>query len=235
MRCFRHDEAMVDKGVRLPNIFYRFLISRNLISISFTTFIVYYLWIIVEKFRSVFLAGLIATIYLAVQLISSIPIGHLIDRLNNTVLSLISSFVTLFGFTFLLFGNSIFIVYSTTALITLGLTLKGDSFSAIIKKHLKDDLFRRANSRNYAAISFSTLIGTALGGLSILYLGRYLVYILLAIVVVSILSSLPVEEEVTAGISASAIGELYSALGFFRKIFGFCNPGIYLEWTDNIS
>ena len=89
----------------LQTFFYRYLGSRMILSIIFNAFQVFFLWRIVEDYHSVFLAGLIATISLAVSIISSIPIGHLIDRMNSTLVSLISSVISAAGLLFLAFGT----------------------------------------------------------------------------------------------------------------------------------
>lgn len=68
---------------KIPFLFYRFLVSKMLVSILFNAFTIFFLWEVVELYHSVFLAGLIVTIYLIVQLLISVPIGHMIDRLNS--------------------------------------------------------------------------------------------------------------------------------------------------------
>ena len=105
-------------------------------SIVSNAFAVYFLWEIVVTFKSVFLAGLIPTISLASDLILVIPIGHLIDRFNSTKLVMLSSLVLILGVAFLLTGDSIFLIYTATIFITLGVTMKGDAISATTKKNL---------------------------------------------------------------------------------------------------
>ena len=126
---------------RIELFFYRFLLAKMLTSIISSAFTVFFLWYIVEALHSVFLAGMIITISLAVQLITSIPIGHIIDRINSTAVGLVGSVLVLAGPFFMLTGYSLMSVYSGTILITLGVTMKGDSFSATMKKHLNEDQF----------------------------------------------------------------------------------------------
>ncbi|MHB1440204.1 MAG: MFS transporter [Cuniculiplasma sp.] len=206
---------------KIASFLYRFLLSKMLASIISTAFTVFFLWYIVESFHSVFLAGMIATIYLAVQLITSVPIGHIIDRINSTVIGLIGSVFVLASLFFILIGYSLLTVYTGTMLITLGVTMKGDSFSATMKKHLHEDQFSALISINEAAIYTSTLLGTALGGVSIIFFQYLFPYILIALATLSIALSMPVAEVKSKIEGDRVVGELASVIGFYRKIVGF--------------
>ncbi|MEM0155289.1 MAG: MFS transporter [Thermoplasmataceae archaeon] len=205
---------------RIPAFFYRFLASRMLVSVQMNAFIIFFLWLIVEDYNSVFLAGMTSVVYLAVEIVASIPIGHLIDRVNSTVISAVSSVIAAVGPALLFFGYSLPIIYAATAFITLGLTMKGDSFSATIKKHLSEDQFIAGNSRNQAASFASTLTGTVLGGAAIIFFSGYMSYVLLAISLASIGSSMPIKEKREKP-SGGVIKEMAGAIGFYRKILGF--------------
>ena len=204
----------------LQTFFYRYLGSRMILSIIFNAFQVFFLWRIVEDYHSVFLAGLIATISLAVSIISSIPIGHLIDRMNSTLVSLISSVISAAGLLFLAFGTQLPFIYITAGFLSLGFTMKGDSFSAIMKKHLSEDQFLSGNSLSQGGSFISTLTGTILGGLAILYFGNALYLILIALAVVSAITSAPIAEASTRESGSSASKELASSISFYRKIMG---------------
>ncbi len=206
---------------RIPGFYYRYLGSRMLASIASNTFYIYFMWIIVQRYQSVFLAGLLATISVTVNLISSIPIGHLIDRVNSTVVGLISSVICLVGALFLLINESLTIIYIVTALIGVGTTMKGDAFVATIKKHLSEGQFANANANNQAVFFASTLTGTALGGVSILYLSHYFAYLLVLLLVASVISSAPIREQITRTAGSKAITELASVMRFYKKIIGF--------------
>ncbi len=205
----------------LQNFYYRFLGSRMLIGIIFAAFQVFFLWKIVAEYHSVFLAGMLATIYLAVSMVASIPIGHLIDRVNSTWVSLFSSAISLSGTLFLIFGTQLTLVYASAAVLALGMTMKGDSFSAIMKKHLPEDQFLNGNSTSQAGSYISTLSGTVLGGMAIIYFSNYLPYILIILALVSLTASRPMNEAPTLDAKTSAEKEFASAIGFFRKILGF--------------
>lgn len=205
----------------IEGYFYRFLGSRMLVSITINAFQVFYLWRIVEQYHSVFLAGMVSTIYLLVSLISSIPIGHLIDRLNSTHIGLVSSFIALAGVLFLFIGTSISLIYTATAFLALGTTMKGDSLSATIKKHLSEDDFLKINSIAQASGNVSTLSGTIIGGLAILYYSNILSFIFLGFILASVLTSIPIQEVSTRNPESNVRKEFSSAISFYRKILGF--------------
>jgi len=204
---------------RLNFLFYRFLSSKGLTASAVTSFLIFYMWVIVTKYRSVALAGIIITIYLAVELSFSIPVGHLIDRVNNTKLNFISTFFIIAGFSILIFSEGLLWIYISATISVLGQTLKTDSFSAIIKKHLPEGAFRKANSVNTAASSISSLLGTIVGGFFIIAAPGYFAYFLVAISTVSLLVSFPSQEKSfmkTVGLSTA--GEIKSVFSFLRKI-----------------
>ena len=214
---------------RLPIFFYRYLGSRFLSSIVSNAFTVYFLWMIVVAFRSVFLAGLIPTISLASDLIMVVPIGHLIDRFNSSKLGMISSLILVLGVTFLFIGKSIFLIYTATVLITLGVTMKGDTLSATIKKNLDTEQFMSANQSLQGAGYASALIGTLFGGFSIIYLTRYFVPIIFIMAIASFLLSFPIKESQNPKDKVNLRSQLSSTLGFLKRITGFLAVGFVLN------
>ena len=214
---------------RLPVFFYRYLGSRFLSSIVSNAFAVYFLWEIVVTFKSVFLAGLIPTISLASDLILVIPIGHLIDKFNSTKLGMLSSLVLILGVTFLLTGESIFLIYTATVFITLGVTMKGDAISATTKKNIDTEQFMSANQSLQGAGYASALTGTLFGGFSIIYLTRYFVFIIFIMAIASFLLSFPIKEAKNTEDQVKLRSQLSSSLGFLKKITGFLAVGFVLN------
>ncbi|MGC8618819.1 MAG: MFS transporter [Thermoplasmata archaeon] len=215
---------------RLPIQFYRFLASKALAGISMTSFIIFFMWDIVVRYHSVFLAGMIITIYVAMNLLLSFPIGHVIDRFNNTRLSFASSVVLLLGFAILLAGENLVLIYMAAVLSVSAETLKIDSFSAIIKKHVPEASFKRANSLTFATTSASSLIGTLFGGLSIIYLHAMFIYLLLAMVTASIYLSIPIEEKMIARKEGKTLmGEVKEAGSFLWSIAGLLLLAFFLN------
>ena len=218
-----------DESSGLSPLFFRFLLSKAISTIIFELFTVYFIWIVVVRFQSVFLAGMIATIYLIVQLVSSIPIGHAIDRFNNTTMSFASSIIMLAGLSILLTGFSILMIYTVTAIISLGNTIKGDSFAAIIKKHVHKDFIGKATSVNQGVVSASDLIGILMGGIAILFLTAYLPYILILLCAVSLISAIPAGEQKNKPESAGERMGYSNVFAFYRKIIGFILFGFVIN------
>lgn len=220
-----------EHGAGLPSLFYRFMFSRALTGVSITSFTIFFMWDVVSRYHSVFLAGMMITIYVAVALIFSFPIGHLIDRLNNTTLNFIASAVVLAGFLVLLAGGNLIFIYAATAVSVFGQTLKLDSFSAIIKKHVLEGSFKKANSFSFAANSASSLLGTLIGGLSIVYLHQYFVYLLLAMTATSIFLSLPIAEKAYKAQEGgkAVLGEMKAVASFLRNIAGLLVLAFFLN------
>ncbi len=213
----------------LTPLFYRLLVSRVLLSIAFNSFVIFFLWIIVTDYDSVFFAGMLATIYLVTSLSFSLPIGHMIDRKNSTVIGLLGTLIGISSAIFIFFGYSLIFVYSSMALLTLGVTMKGDSFSATIKKHLDEKQYHDANSFTQGTVSASNLIGTALGGVCIIYFRLYFPIILLLIVFASFLTSSIAREESSTSGEGTGMKEMRSAIYFYRKILGFLIVGFAIN------
>ena len=214
---------------KLTSLFYRLLVSRVLLSITFNAFVIFFLWIIVTIYNSVFFAGMLATIYLVTSLSLSLPIGHMIDRMNSTLVGIIGTLIGVSSVIVLLFGYSLIFIYLSMALLTLGVTMKGDSFSATIKKHLDEKQFHEANSYVQGAVYASNLIGTALGGACILYFKEYFPLILILIACASPITSSISHEDASSSGERKGMREMSSAIYFYRKILGFLIVGFALN------
>ena len=214
---------------KLPFFFYRYLSSRFLGSIVYNAFMIYFLWELVVAFKSVFLAGLIPTIALAADLITAIPVGHLIDRYNSTKLSMLSSLLLLTGIALILTLQTVYLVYAATIFVSIGVMMKGDSISATIKKDLDQEQFTTANQNLQGAGYASSLIGTVFGGASIIYLREYFLFIMLALSIAALLLSFPIPEKANDGQKATAMSGFVSSVGFIKKIGGFLAVGFVLN------
>lgn len=209
-----------EKGLGIT--YYRFLLSRSISRTAWSFFMVFFMWKIVTVYHSVFLAGMIPTINLVVDLLASVPVGILIDTKNNTSLNFLASVMMLGGFLLFLIGFSVFIVYSVAAIAAFGTTLKGDSFSSIIKKHVREDGIPKATSYQQASLSISTLIGFGFGGLSLIVLSNYAALILIGLTAATLVLSVPTKEVVHKDSDRSGKKYTYrSVFSFFKKLTGF--------------
>lgn len=220
---------MADSGTRLGLTFYRFLVSKTLASISFTLYLIFLMWTIVEQYKvtdpgiAVFLAGMVPVIYLLVMLVSAIPIGHSIDRVNNSVLSMLSAVIMAAGFTLFATGFSIYTVYGATAVVAAGYTLNGDTFATMIKKLVSNEGITKATSYNTAANSSSSLIGVAMGGASLILFSEYAPYILISLTVGATILAFPKRMKLN-GLAPESRGKrkgYRDVLKFYRGIIGF--------------
>lgn len=215
-------------GEGLGALFYRSVVSKSASALTVTAFIIFYMWYVVEVYRSVFLSGLIVTIYLAIELGFAVPMGHLIDRYNNTVLNALASALVPAGFCLLLVSQGLPFIYAATAISVFGQTLKNDSFFAIIKRHLPEGAFKRANSINTALSSASSLLGTLLGGASILLFPKSFSLIIIAISLASTLMLRP-EAETIIREESSLLEEFRSVGGFLRRITGILVLALFIN------
>lgn len=208
--------------------FHRFLIAKTLASISFILFLIFLMWTVVDQYKTtdptiaIFLAGMIPVIYLLVMLVTAIPIGHSIDRLNNSALAMLSAGIMAAGFCFFATGFSLLTVYISTAIVAAGYTLNGDTFSAMIKKLVSNEGITRATSYNLVSNSSSSLIGVAMGGVSLIFLSQYAAMILIAISLGSMFLAFPISMKKN-GLSSEDAGSkkgYRQVLGFFRSILG---------------
>ncbi len=192
---------------------------------------VFFTWKVIEVYHSVFLVGLIPTINLLVDVLASVPIGHLIDRKNNTTLNFTASILTAAGFSLFFFGFSVYVVYAVAAIAGFSTTLKADSFSAIIKKHVSEAGISKATSYQQGFTSVSTLIGFAVGGLSLVFISKYAPYLLVSITAVAVVLSFPGTEQPSIMPSAEKQGQVgyRDVFSFFRKLIGFLLLGLVLN------
>lgn len=210
-----------DNGLNFT--FYRFLFSKTFAAMAFSFFLIFYMWKIVEVYQSVFLAGMIPTIYLLVSLLSAVPIGYAVDRVNNSVLSMLSGIILIVGFAVFSIGFSFYIVYISTAIVTLGTTMIGDSFIALLKKLVSNEGITKATALNTISASSSQLTGVALGGISLIFLSSYAPLILLGLAAASTLLSIPIKMKKNEKPSESHTEKkgFRDVFTFYRSILGF--------------
>ncbi|MCL4342964.1 MAG: MFS transporter [Candidatus Thermoplasmatota archaeon] len=208
-------------------VFYRFLYSKLILSVSWQIFLVFYLWYVVVVYNSVFLAGLIATTYLVTDLALAYPIGHLIDRANSTVVNFVASVILAAGFTIPFLGFGLPGIYASVAVCTVGLTSKGDSFSAFIKRGLPAEDYVKATSYNQGSSGVSSLVGVLLGGAVIVLFDRYLLAVLLSLSLTSVVLSIPIGENAVEHTGFAK--ETGQVIRFFRKITGFLIFGFVIN------
>ncbi|MCL4335624.1 MAG: hypothetical protein M1344_00135 [Candidatus Thermoplasmatota archaeon] len=215
-------------SLKLGYLFYRFLVSKSVFTVSWTLFEIFFLWSIIEQYHSVFLTALIPTISMAVQLLATIPVGHVIDQLNKTVLNFLASVIFLGGITLLFLGQMSFIIYIIVAISSFANTLKGDTFFSLIKERVRNEGINKANSFNQMSVSLSSLIGIGFAGISLILLSHYIVLFLLILSAVSIFTSIPVKSKIQA-FKTHERGRYRDIWAIFNQIKGFVAFGLVVN------
>ena len=89
------------------------------------------------------------------------------------------------------------------------------------KKHLDDKQYHEANSYIQGTVYASNLLGTAIGGVCILYFRDYFPIIMISFVIASLFTSSIAKEETSRSSAGTGMKEMRSAIYFYRKILGF--------------
>ncbi|BAB59865.1 hypothetical protein [Thermoplasma volcanium GSS1] len=121
--------------------------------------------------------------------------------------------------------------YIVTAVSIFGQTLKTDSFSAIIKKFLKEESYKKAVSLNFLTGSVTSLTGAIIGGVFLIYFSDYFVDVMISAVLISLLSAIPVIQK-TQRVNENRntfSGEMKSVGLFLRRISGFLLLAFFLN------
>jgi DHA3 family macrolide efflux protein-like MFS transporter len=107
--------------------------------------------------------------------------------------------------------------------------MRVDSISTTFKKHLDQEQFTTANQNLQGGGYASSLIGTVLGGASIIYFQECFVLVMLALSIIALLLSFPIPERANEGQKETAILGFASSIGFIKRIWGFLAVGFVLN------
>jgi len=220
--------SVMSRSEGLPSEFYVITISKMLSSFAVNSFAVFYLWEIISHYHSVFLSGLIVTLYLLTELSLSLLVGHLIDRFNSTRLNLLGSFIMLVGLPPLISGVHLANIYVSTVILMSGATLKLDSYSAIIKKHLQEESYKRANTLNFVVNSISSIGSTAIGGAFIILAPHLFPAAPLIMIAISLLTSIQLKEQASSN-KDTFNSEFSRVLSFMKKISGLLIIALFIN------
>jgi len=220
--------SVMSRSEGLPSEFYVITISKMLSSFAVNSFAVFYLWEIISHYHSVFLSGLIVTLYLLTELSLSLLVGHLIDRFNSTRLNLLGSFIMLVGLPPLISGVHLASIYVSAVILMSGATLKLDSYSAIIKKHLQEESYKRANTLNFVVNSISSIGSTAIGGAFIILAPHLFPAALLIMIAISLLTSIQLKEQASSN-KDTFNSEFSRVLSFMKKISGLLIIALFIN------
>ena len=195
-------------------LFFRYLAARNVAKGSTYLFYVFFIWELVYRYHSVFLAGLIPAFSLLGYLIIVIPEGHLIDRRNRSAVLFVSSILLAGTYGFLFLRSSIPLILGVDLIASLLGWVSSDSFQGIIKSIVREEDYGRAVSLNQTGSAVSEIAGILLGG-AMIYLGiDFLRIVLIGMAAVSAFMALPAQIQ-----RADVAGRHYiDALSYIRKM-----------------
>ncbi|NON61743.1 MFS transporter, partial [Acidianus sp. RZ1] len=177
--------------MNLSTDFYRFWLSRNFLRLSDLMFYIYFTWIIIDKYDSVFLVSIIPSLSLLGYFIIAIPEGYLLDRLNRTYVIFGSGLLSIFVYVILIFNSSLLAIYFVDLLASVLSLMSTDAFYAYVKDTINSEDLPKAISYTTIGRASSEIIGSLLGGISAMFFPSYFPWIIISISCASLITAIP--------------------------------------------
>jgi len=174
--------------------FIRFYMSRNFARLASIMFYIYYMWVLMVKYDSVFLVSLIPTLSLAGYLVILLPEGYILDRFNREVIMFISSIAISAVYLSLFISHTLLWIYAAALLSTIFSSISSDAFFTLMKDIVNSSSMDKGMSLVEAGRGVSEIVGIALGGVSIILISKEFVPIISFIAIISALLSIPGKE-----------------------------------------
>jgi MFS family permease len=171
--------------------FLRFFMSRNLVRLSSIMFYIYYMWVLMVKYDSVFLVSLIPTLSLTGYLMVLIPEGYILDRFPRQWVMFLSSVAIVSVYLSLLISQALIWIYLAAMFSSVFSSISSDAFFTLMKDIMKPSAMGRGMSLVEVGRGMSEVIGIILGGMSIIFLSRWFVPFIVFTGTVSVALSLP--------------------------------------------
>jgi MFS family permease len=171
--------------------FLRFFMSRNLVRLTSIMFYIYYMWILMVKYNSVFLVSLIPTLSLAGYLLVLLPEGYILDRFPRQMVMFISSLAIMAVYISLFFSQALLWVYAAAMTSSVFSSITSDAFFTLMKDTVNSSSMGRGMSLVEAGRGISEIAGIALGGMSIILLTDKFVPLVVMVSAASVIFSIP--------------------------------------------
>ncbi|MFG1389959.1 MFS transporter [Acidiplasma aeolicum] len=165
----------------------KYLISRNISRYSNLAYYIYFMWEIVDEYKSIFLVSLIPAFSFLGYIIISLPEGHIIDKYDRKKIFIISNILMVFVYLLLLINKSLFFIYAVDFLSSLLMWVISDDFRGITKEIIPENSMVKAQSLDQTSSGLFTLAGTLSGGFFIFLERRYFYLFLIVISVVAVI------------------------------------------------
>ncbi len=166
--------------------FILFLISRNISTFANMIFYIYFMWIIVNEYYSVFLVSLIPAFSLLGYLIVAIPEGYIIDKYNRKKVFILLNLFSIIIYSVLFIKNSLLIIYSVDFFSSLLMWVISDDFRAITKEIIPEENIKNAQSMDQTSRGVAMFFGIILGGFFIFINHFFMYYFLVIISIISL-------------------------------------------------
>ena len=128
-------------------------------------FNLYFMWVIVVKYDSIFLSTLVPTISLLGYVIISLPEGFILDRFNSSYVGFISTILLLFAYVTLLFSRTLETIYTVDIISSILTAILFDAFIKSSKDIIDDSKNSTVSSLNQLGSGLSNVLGIIMAGI----------------------------------------------------------------------
>ncbi len=156
-------------------------------------FNLYFMWVIVVKYDSIFLSTLVPTISLLGYVIISLPEGFILDRFNSSYVGFISTILLLFAYVTLLFSRTLETIYTVDIISSILTAILFDAFIKSSKEIMDDSKNSTVSALNQLGSGLSNVLGIIMAGIILVSAREYLVYVLISLTLIGLLSGKPFE------------------------------------------
>jgi len=165
--------------------------SRNLVRLSSIMFYIYYMWVLMVKYDSVFLVSLIPTLSLVGYLLVLIPEGYILDRVSRERVMFFSSVAIVAVYLSLFISQKLIWIYLAAMLSSVFSSISSDAFFTLMKDIMKPSSMGRGMSLVEVGRGVSEVIGIILGGMSIILLSKWFIPLIVFAGIASAALSIP--------------------------------------------
>jgi len=177
----------------------RFWIARNFLRVTNVMFTVYFMWEIVVKYDSVFLASLVPAFSLLGYVVIAVPFGYYLDRLNRSKLIFLTSILSFFVYSILMMSDALYVVYGVALISFMLFMTMGDAFYASIKELVVSEDLSKAMSMGSIGRAISDLVGILAGGVTAYISPASFPPLVLLLSVIPVVFSFPSKMEENSG------------------------------------
>ncbi|MGC8566965.1 MAG: MFS transporter [Caldisphaera sp.] len=208
--------------------FIRFYLARNLLRLTFMIFYVYYMWIIMVKYDSVFYVSMMPLSALLGYLIIIIPEGYILDKFRRDLIMFLSSIFIAINYFLLFFVKLLYFIYLIATISSILSNISSDVFMTLIKDIVEEFNINKSMSFIEAGRGLSEIIGILIGGISILILSKYFIPIMIILSLISAIFSYP-NKKINKAVKIKSKYNYNNVIRIIRIIIGFLILGMLIN------